>query len=61
VNRGAIAERTVQLHALDFMVELNNPINQGFGARWATSDIDVDRDDFIDTLHDGVVIEHAAA
>ena len=52
-------ERT--LFAVDFFLELEDGVEDGFGARRATGDVDVHGDNLIATLHDGVIVEDAAA
>jgi len=45
---------------VDLLLELKNGVENGFGARRAAGDVDVDGDDLIAALHDGVIIEDAA-
>src|SRR5688500_2555995 len=48
--------------AVDFVLELDNAVQQGFGSRRATGDIDIDRDDTVTSAHHrvGIMIVTAA-
>jgi len=48
------------LFSVDFFLELEDCIEDGFGAWRAAGDVDVHGDDLIAALHDGVVVEDAA-
>src|SRR5699024_4799076 len=50
-----------ELGVLDLIVQLVHGIDQHFGPRRAAGQIHVHRHDVVDSLHDGVVVEHAAA
>src|SRR5688572_13591440 len=45
----------------DVLVEGENAVHEGLGPRGATRHVDVDRDDLVHALDDGVVVEHPAA
>src|ERR1700681_3829425 len=45
----------------DLLLQLDDRVEQAFGPRRAARQIDVDRDDLVDALHDRVVVEHAPA
>src|SRR4029078_1848105 len=49
-------------HALagDFALEHHDAVHETFGARWTARDVDIHWNDAVDSLHDGVVVEHAA-
>src|SRR5207248_8354770 len=57
------AQRLLALVAArrDLLLEQQDAIDQRFGARRASRDIHIHGDDLIDALHDGIVIEDAAA
>src|SRR5262245_25175360 len=40
----------------DALLELEEPVDDGFGSRRTTGHVDVDRDDGVDPLHHGVVV-----
>ena len=44
----------------DRLVQREDGVHQGLGARRAARRVDVDGDDLVDALDDGVVVEHAA-
>src|SRR5262249_45093867 len=48
------------LFAVDLLLELEDRVEQRFGTRWAAGNVNVDRDDLIAALHDGVVVENAS-
>ena len=48
------------LAVLDQPVESEDGVHERLGARRAARRVHVDRHDLVDTLHDGVVVEHAA-
>src|SRR6476660_1407147 len=48
------------LHLVDLLLQLDDAVDQRFGARWATRHEDVHRHDLLDTLDDRVVVEDAA-
>src|SRR5215469_3671442 len=50
-----------ELHVLDSVVQLDDRVDQHLRPRRAARQVDVDRDDVIHALDDGVVVEHAAA
>src|SRR3954469_20198872 len=52
-----VGRRHTGLHSL---VQPDDPLHQLLGPRRAAGDVDVDRDDLVDRLHDRVVVEHAA-
>src|SRR5260370_5323506 len=45
---------------VDLLLELKDSVENGFGARRAAGNVDVDGDDLIAALHDGVIVEDAA-
>jgi hypothetical protein len=47
--------------AVDFLLELEDGVEQSFGARWAAGDVNVDGEDLVAALDDGVIVEDAAA
>jgi hypothetical protein len=50
-----------ELHVLDLVVQLEYCEEQHLRSRRAARQVDVDRHDVINALHDGVVVEHPAA
>ncbi len=48
------------LFVIDFFLELKNGVENGFGARRAAGDVDVDGKHLIAALYDGVVVEDTA-
>jgi hypothetical protein len=44
----------------DLLAHLEDGVDQHLGPRRAAGQVDVDRDDVVHTLHDRVVVEHAA-
>ncbi len=50
-----------QLAGTDLLVQGKDRMQQRLGPRRATGCIHVDRNNLVDALHDGVVVEHAAA
>jgi len=48
------------LFAVDFFLELEDGVENSFGARRATGNVDVNGNDLIAALHDGVIVEDAA-
>src|SRR5262245_31766624 len=54
-------ELAVELHPPDFLMQLDDAVDQRFGARRAARDIHVDRHDLVDALDDRIVIEHTGA
>jgi hypothetical protein len=48
------------LFVIDFFLELEDSVEDSFGARRAAGDVDVHRKNLIAALHDGVVVEYAA-
>src|SRR4029434_4590749 len=52
-----IATRSVPLRlGSDLVLQLHEPVDHGLGARRTARDVDVHRDDRVDTLHGGVVV-----
>src|SRR5579863_3031702 len=49
-----------QRHGVDFVLQLEQGVEKIFGARRASGDVDIRRDDFVDALQYGVGIERAA-
>src|SRR5262245_19885416 len=47
--------------AFDFLLQHEDAVEQTLWPWRTAGDVDVDRDDAVDALHDGVVVEHAAA
>jgi len=47
------------LFVIDFFLELKDGVENGFGARRAAGNVDVNREHLIAALHDGVVVEDA--
>ena len=45
---------------LDLLLEKIDSINQLLGPRWTAGNVDIDRDDLIDSLNQRVIIENAA-
>jgi hypothetical protein len=59
--RGSVALLQVAL-ALDLLLDLHEAFEQSFGTRGTAGDVDVDRDDLIHTLTNGVgVLEESSA
>jgi len=48
------------LFGVNFFLELQNGVEDGFGARRAAGNVDIHGDDLIAALHDGVIVEDAA-
>jgi len=48
------------LLSVDLFLELENGVEDGFGARGTAGDVDVHGNDLIAALHDGVIVEDAA-
>jgi len=48
------------LFGFDLLLELQNGVENGFWTRRAAGNVDIDGDDLIAALNDGIVIEHAA-
>ena len=46
---------------VDFLLQLEDGVEEGFGARWAAGNVDVDWEDLVAALYDGVIVEDAAA
>src|SRR5438105_9608299 len=46
---------------IDLALQLHDAVDERLGSRWATWHEDVDRHDLVAALHDGIVVEHAAA
>src|SRR5688572_30000151 len=46
--------------ARNLVLQLHDAVNERLGTRRAPGDIDIDRHHLIDTLDDGVVVEHTA-
>ena len=49
-----------ELHVHDLVVQLEDRVQQHLRPRRAAGQVDVDRHDVVDALHDRVVVEHAA-
>src|SRR5262245_58579186 len=47
--------------AFDFLLQHEDAVEQTLWPWRTAGDVDVDRDDAVDALHDGVVVEHATA
>ncbi len=45
----------------DLLLKHQNGVEKLFGTRRAPGNVDIDRNDLIDTLHDGVIVENTAA
>ncbi|CAM5605701.1 hypothetical protein SVIOM74S_05845 [Streptomyces violarus] len=59
-SRAASSAFTPSLVPCIFLVELEDRVHQHLGPRRAAGEVDVDGDDVVDALDDGVVVEHAA-
>src|SRR5581483_42864 len=55
-----VGDRPARALERDPLLELQEPVDDGLRARRAARDVDVDRDDRVDALHDGVVVVRAA-
>ena len=60
-SRSALTRLTPELRVLDLVVQLEDRVDEHLRPRRAAGQVDVDRDDVVDALHDRVVVEHAAA
>src|SRR6185436_16760552 len=57
-----MATRSVPLRlGGDLVLELHEPVDDGFGAGRTAGDVDVDRNDRVDPLHGGVIVVEAAS
>src|SRR5438046_9866157 len=48
------------LLSVDLLLKLKDGVENGLGARRATGDVHIDRNDLIAALHNGVIVENAA-
>ena len=55
------SRRLIELRGGDLLLQLHDAVDQRLGTRRAAGNEHVDRHDLIRALHDGVVVEHAAA
>ena len=58
--RGGLLAVDAERLVLDLLVQREDRVDQHLGPRRAAGQVDVDRDDVVDALHDRVVVEHAA-